>query len=105
MSYFAKASRTGVEKVAVAIASTRPRSALQGLQGVQGRVRTRWRRSRSRRRLQLSALQVVQGRDAPSLPAQPVAAAAGRMARSGSQQRSSVCETQLWARAAIIGPS
>ena len=33
MSYFAKASRTGVEKVAVAIASTRRRSALQGVQG------------------------------------------------------------------------
>ena len=31
MSYFAKASRTGVEKVAVAIASTSQRSALQGV--------------------------------------------------------------------------
>ena len=32
MSYFAKASRTGVEKVAVAIASTSQRSAPQGVQ-------------------------------------------------------------------------
>ena len=40
-------------------------------------------RSRSRRRLQLSDLQVVQGRDVASLAGAAVRAAAGRIAHSG----------------------
>ena len=62
MSYLAKASRTGVEKVAVAIASTRQRSALQRVHGRDAFA------CGAAVRVDATAVGLrVQGRDVPSL--------------------------------------
>ena len=68
MSYFAKASLTGVEKVAVAIVLARRRRQLSALQGLQARDALACGAAVRVDATAVSALlQGVQGRDVPSL--------------------------------------
>ena len=100
MSYFAKASLTGVEKVAVAIVLRRRQlSALQGgVREMPSRAAQPFASTR-----QVSACKGCKGEMCPRLPAQRFAAAAGPVARSSPQQRSQRRETQASGQAAIIG--
>ena len=107
MSYFAKASLTGVEKVAVAIAATRQRSALEArqrsaLEGVQRRDAFAGGAAVRVDETAVSACKGAMGEARPRLPAQQFAAAAGPVARSGPQQRSQRRETQASGPSAII---
>ena len=91
MSYFAKASRTGVEKVAVAIVLRRRQlSALQGgVREMPSRAAQPFASTR-----QVSACKGCKGEMSPRSPAQPVRGSRCTYDHSGPQQRSPACETQ-----------